>query len=1054
VRLAEVSIRRPVFAAMLNLGLVVLGLVSLARLEMKLEPDIDFPFATVTTELRGASPETVEREVTDVLEEQINAIEGIRHLHSTSEQGLSRIHAEFGLQYDVDVKAQELRDKVAAARARLPVDAEAPLVEKFDLSAVGFLTIVLGGPVGRRELSDFAEHDVKERLERIPGVGGIRITGAREREVRIWLDPLRLSGYGLAIEDVADTLRRENAELASGRIEGARREWSVTTQGKARSVDEFGAIVVAERAGRLIQLRDVAAVEDGMAEERSVARLDGQPGVALEVQQQSGSDLVAATRLIREELEAIRAQAPPGVEVTVLRDYARIIEEQITSILVDMLLAAALVMGVVLVFLRDGRSTLIASLAIPASVIASFTLLHAFDLSLNNMTLMALSLSVGLVIDDAIVVLEAIFRKVEEGAGPVAAALDGTREVGLAVISTTLAVCAVFLPIRFMTSTMGRYFYEFGVTVTVAVAISSLVALTLTPMLASRWLHRSPEQPPALPFRGRSPGRFLERALSALERGYARLLRLALSHRLATLLLAGVTVASGCFVRSTLPVNYFTRDDMSEAQVDAKHPIGTPLAVTARTMRDVEAALARHPEVRTVFGAAGNEVQHEPHKLRLNAMLAPKAERERPIDATFEELRALVAAAVPPGVEVSVGHPEYASTSGDGWSSIQYGIEGPELGELERLASALRAKLEAHPGFVDVRSSHETGRPQVTLEVDRARAADAGVSAVALGRTLRTLLAGEKVGSFEDGGNRHDVRVQVLPEYRDDPGKLDLIRIRSLRGELVPISAAAAVRVESGPVQVRRHNRARMIRLYANTAPGFSLDLAVAQLEAWSDEIGIAPPYALVPGGEAESQAEAGADIAFAMGLGMLAIYMILASLFDSLAHPLTIMTSAPLSFVGGFFALKVAGQSLDVMGMMGLLVLMGLVMKNGILLVDYTNQLRERGMARDEAILRAGPVRMRPVLMTSAALIFGLLPLALSNATGAEFRAPMAIIVIGGLVTSTLLTLVVVPVFYALVDAATARARGAWGRLTPRGRSPARSAGRDPRAAAGAPRA
>jgi HAE1 family hydrophobic/amphiphilic exporter-1 len=1049
VKLAELSIRRPVFAAMLNAGLVVLGVVSLVRLEMKLEPDIDFPFATVSTELRGASPETIEREVTDPLEEQINTIEGIRHLNSTSEQGLSRIHIEFGIQYDIDVKIQEVRDKVAAARPFLPVDAEDSLVEKFDLSTVGFLTIVLGGPVGRRELSDFAEHQLKGRLERIPGVGGIRISGAREREVRIWLDPLRLAGYGLAIEDVADTLRRENTELAGGRIEGTKREWSVTTQGKARTVAEFGEIIVAQRGGRLIQLRDVATVEDGMAEERSIARKDGQPGIALEVQQQSGSDLVAATRLIRRELELIRAQAPPGIEIGVLRDYARIIEEQILSIFLDMLLAAALVMGVVLVFLRSWRSTLIASLAIPASVISSFTLLLAFDLSLNNMTLMALSLSVGLVIDDAIVVLEAIFRKVEQGAEPRTAALEGTREVGLAVVSTTLAVCAVFVPIRFMTSVMGRYFYEFGVTVTVAVAISALVALTLTPMLASRFLRRPPEGAKEGPvFRG------LERALSSLERGYARLLQGALRHRLAAVGLAGVAVVSGCWVRSTLPVQYFTQDDMSEAQIDAKHPIGTPLAVTAGTMRAIEQVVARHPSVRTVFGAAGSEVQHEPHELRMNLMLAPKRERDVPIDATFEELRELVAAAVPPGVEISVGHPEYASSSGEGWSTIQYGIEGPELARLERYAAELRARLEAHPGFVDVRSSHETNRPQVTLELDRARAADAGVSSVALGRTLRTLLAGEKVGSFEDGGQRYDVRVQVLPEYRDDPARLDLVRVRSLRGELVPISAAATLRVESGPVQVRRHNRARAIRLYANTTPEFSLDLAVRQLEEWGREIGIASPYALVPGGEAESQAEAGADIAFAMVLGMLAIYMILASLFDSLTHPVTIMTSAPLSFVGGFFALWIAGQSLDIMGMMGLLVLMGLVMKNGILLVDYTNQLREQGLPRDEAILRAGPVRMRPVLMTSAALIFGLLPLALSDATGAEFRAPMAIIVIGGLVTSTLLTLVVVPVFYSLVDAASERARRAVGRLRPRGGTPARPDGRDPRAAAGAPRA
>jgi len=1025
VKIAELSIRRPVFAAMLNLALVVLGLVSLSRLELKLDPDVDFPYALVRTELRGASPETIEREVTDVLEEQINSIEGIRHLDSTSAQGLSLVHVEFGMEYDVDIKLQEVRDKVALARPLLPLDVEDPIVEKFDFSAMGFLTIVLGGPIGRRELSDFAENDVKERLERIPGVGGVTLAGAREPEVRIWLDPLRLSGYGLAIDDVAETLRAENAELASGRIESATREWSVTTQGKAATIAEFGEIVVAERQGREVRLRDVAVVEDGMAEERSIARLDGRPGVALEVVQQSGSDIVAATRLIREELEQIRARAPAGVEVRVLRDYAAIIEDQISSLLFDMLLAALLVMSVVLVFLRNWRSTLIASLAIPASVIATFAMVYAFDFSLNNMTLMALSLSVGLVIDDAIVVLESIYRKIEGGESPMPAAFSGSREVGLAVVSTTLAVCGVFVPIRFMTSTMGRYFYEFGMTVTVAVAMSSIVALTLTPMLASRLLHREERH-------GRV-SRLLERGLAALERGYAVLLAQALRHKIATVLLAAVTVASGCAVQRTLPMNYFTRDDLSEVEIVAKLPIGTPISVTDRALRAIEDVLRGEPHVRTVFGSAGSDERHEPHKLRLHLRVTPKRERDVPIEAIFEDLRQGIAGVVPEDADFSVSHPAYESSSGDGFSEIMYGVEGPDLATLERLSNALLARLEADPEFVDERSSHEIGRPQITLDVDRGRAADAGVSSVALGRTLRMLLAGEKVGAFEARGNRYDVRVQVLPEYRDDPAKLGLIRVRSLRGELVPITAAATVRVGSGAVEVRRHNRSRMIRVFANTAPGVSLEQAARRVEAWGREIGIAPPYALVPGGNAESQTKATRDIGFAMGLGMLSIYMILASLFNSFTHPLTIMTSAPLSFVGGFFALAVAGQALDMMSMMGLLVLMGLVMKNGILLVDYTNQLRERGMPRDEAILRAGPVRMRPVLMTSAALVFGLLPLALSDAEGSEFRAPMATIVIGGLMTSTALTLVVVPVFYALFDSAIARAgavAGGLGRL------------------------
>ncbi len=774
MNLAEISIRRPVFAAMLILGLVVLGLISLGRLELKLDPKIDFPYAMVVTELRGASPETVEREVTQVLEEQVNSIEGIRNLSSTSSEGLSRLHLEFGLDYDIDVKIQEVRDKVALARPLLPIDVEDPVVQKFDLTAVGFLTVVLGGPLGQRELSDFAENEVKERLERVSGVGGVNVVGSRKREIRIWLDPLRLTGYGLSIDDVADTLRRENAELASGRIEGAEREWSVTTQGKAKNVGEFGEIIVAERGGRAVKLRDVAVVEDGMAEAKSIARLNGNPGVALEVQQQSGSDLVAAAREIRVQLDKIRAQAPPGVEITIARDYAKIIEDQISSVLVDMVLAALLVVAVVLLFLRNYRSTLIAGVAIPTSVISSFTLLYALDLSLNSMTLMALSLAVGLVIDDAIVVLESIFRKVEQGQDSMTAALAGSKEVGMAVVSTTLAVCGVFVPIRFMQSTVGRYFFEFGVTVTVAVCVSALVALTLTPMLASRVLRQTPKEGPVF--------RYLERGLVALERSYERLLHGALRHRVVTALLAAVTVFGGCYVASTLPLNYFTKDDMSEAQVNVKLPIGTPLAVTDRSLREMEAIVAKHPYVRAVFATAGDQRQHEPHKAKLDVLLLPKDERKVPIDTTFEELRSSIVAGVSGLESVTVSHPEYASSSGEGYSEIMYGIEGPNLDRLAFYAHTIEMRMKGDPAFRDVRTSWETGRPEVRLDVDRGRAADVGVSAVALGRTLRTLLAGEKVGSFEDVGERYDVRVQVLPEYRDDPSKIDLIRVRSLDG--------------------------------------------------------------------------------------------------------------------------------------------------------------------------------------------------------------------------------------------------------------------------------
>jgi len=1035
VNLSDVSIRRPVFALMLVLGLVVLGVVSLGRLEMQLDPDVEFPFVQVITELRGASPETIESEVTDILEEQINSLDGIRSLRSTSSEGLSQISIEFRLGQEVDAKMQEVRDKVALARPLLPIDLEEPLVRKFDLADIPILSIVLGGPVPLRELSDLAEHDLAERFERLPGVGGVTLVGAREREVRIWLDPLRLTGYGLSIDDVASTLRSENAEFASGRIEGAEREWAVTTQGKVTRVEDFGELIVAERAGRLVHLRDVAVVEDGLSEARTIARLNGEPGVALEIQRQSGGDAVSIARAVRAEVDEIRAALPAGMQIRIARDYATYIEDQVRSVFFDMVVATFLVILVVLLFLRNVRSTLIAALAIPSSVIASFSFFYLLDLSLNGMTLMALSLAIGLVIDDAVVVLESIFREVEAGEEGTAAAQRGARRVGLAVVSTTLAVCAVFVPITFMQSVIGRYFYEFGVAVTVAVCISTLVALTLTPMLASRWLGGDVTSG----WLFRNLGWFLE----VHERAYAWLLGWSVRHRAMTVLVAAAAIVGGGFVATTLPFDLYSQSDLGEVAVSAKLPVGTPLPVADRSMRSMEELLAAHPEVTDVFSSAGGRLRHEPHRVRLDVFLVDKQER-RPVEETFDDLREQLAAAHPELEQLSVAYPGYGDGGeGAGVSGLEYSLRGPSLARLEAHANALLARMEADPGFADVSSSFETGKPQLTLEIERGRAADLGVAATSVGRTLRTLLAGEKVGSFEEAGRRHDVRVQVLPEYRDDPMKIDLIRVRSMRGELVPIRNAVRMREGEGPVEIRRENRSRQITLRANLKSGIPLGDGAAKIEAWGAELGIEAPDELVAGGSVETMEETGADIAFAFGLALIAIYMVLASLFNSLLHPFTIMMSAPLSFLGGFVALKVAGMSLDMMSGIGILVLMGLVMKNGILLVDYITQLRAEGRSCQEAILEAGPVRMRPVLMTSGALIGGMLPGVFSQGVGSEFFKPMAVIMIGGLITSTLLTLVIVPVIYALLDTGTEKLRALARRLRPAAIETAASRGR-----------
>ena len=1035
LNLPLISIRRPVFALMLNVALVVLGLVSLSRLNTDLNPDVEFPFVTVTTLLEGASPETIETEVTDVLEEQINTIEGIRELTSISSEGVSQIFVEFESGYDVDVKAQHVRERIAPARAELPLDVEAPVVTQLDPDATPILSVMLGGPVSVRELSELAENTVKDRLERLPGVGSIEITGARRREVRIWLDPVRLGGYGLSIDDVRSTLLLENAETGGGRVEGRDREWTVTTSGRVRRGEDFGALIAAERGGRLVYLRDVARIEDGLAEERSIARFNGQTGVSLEVRRRSGTNTVAVAQAVRAEVEALRTELPAGMEITITRDTAVFIEDSIASVFSNMVWGGALVVLVVLLFLRNPRSTLIAALAIPSSVIASFTFFYLSGFTLNVMTLMALALSIGVVIDDAIVVLEVIYRRIEWGEGRRKAAEEGSSQVTLAVISTTLALCAVFVPIAFMTGMVGQWFYEFGMVMTIAVLVSSLFALTLTPMLASRMLRATQGHDPA--------SRALNRALDRLDSLYRVVLRRSLDHKALTVLVAVAAMVGGVLVAGTLPFDLFATEDRGEFNVSVKMPVGTPLRVTAETTRRVEEILAADPEVTNRFATIGGGSRQEPHRAAIYVQVTNKADREEGQLAIMDRLRARLLREVPEAEELVVSPIGWVSGTDDamGARAITYSLRGPVVEDLVVYSERLVERLRGDPAFVDVGSTWETGKPEIEIDIDRDRAADLGVQATVLGRTIRTLLAGEELGSFEERGERYDVRVQVLPEYRDRPDKLELIRIRTASGRLVPITNVADRRLGAGAVQISRQNRSREITIATNGAEGVAQSELVARMEEHGARIGIEPPNSLVASGATQMMQETSVSLLFAFLLAVAAIYMVLASLFNSLVHPFTIMMAAPLSLIGAFLALKVSGLPIDMMSGIGLLVLMGLVMKNGILLIDYINRLRREGHSRREAILEAGPARLRPVLMTALSLIFGLLPVAFSDAAGSEFRASMAVLTMGGMAASTLLTLLVVPVIFDLTDRAVERltgwSRSTYDRLTGFGRRP-----------------
>ncbi|RIK96094.1 MAG: AcrB/AcrD/AcrF family protein [Proteobacteria bacterium] len=1017
MKLADVSIRRPVFAVMLIGGLVVLGLVSIPRLGVDLFPRVEFPIVTVATVLEGASPETVERELSQVLEEAINPIEGIRSLSSQSTDSLSIVYVEFELEYDIREKAQEVRDKVAAKRADLPRDIEAPVIDRVDPDAAPILAVMLSGPESIRSLSEYADKKLKTRLERVPGVGSVTLVGDRAREIRVWIDPVRLGGYGLAIDDVLDALAREHVELPAGRLESGSGEWALKTLGKLTSAPQFERIVLAERQGRVIHLGDVTRVEDGMAEERTVSRLDGQRGVSLQIRRQSGENTVAVATAVKAELEAIRAALPPGYQMRVALDSSVFITSAIHDVFVDLAYGALLAAAVVLLFLRSVRSTGIAALAIPSSLVASFLFFYAFGFTLNTMTLMALSLSIGLLIDDAIVVLENVYRHMEEGEAPAEAASRATDEIGLAVVATTLAVCAVFVPIAFMGGVVGRFFRDFGLVATCAVLISMLVSLTLTPMLCARFLRVE-----------RNPGRVwhaLEGGYVALENVYRRVLAWGLRHRPAVLALALVAVAAGVFAARFAPIEFVIAEDRSEFNVWLKRPLGASLDQTLVTVERLEAALREMPEVRTTFATIGGGAKKRVNEALVYVQLVHKSERDHSQQELMHAVRERVGGLGLELADYAVEEIPFINLPGARSAQLMYAFRGPDVDALQRHAEALVERMRQAGGYADLYLSYETGKPQIDLEITRERAADLGVSAAQIGRTVAALYAGYKAATFEEGGERYDVRVQVRPEYRDDLAKLELVHVRAKGGALVPLRNLVTPRVGSGPVQIDRDSRTRSITVFGNLA-GKSAGDADAEISRFAAELGVGHEIAFEPIGPSQRLRETTSAVLFAFALALVAIYMILASQFDSFVQPLLIMLSAPLSFVGAFVAIALSGHALDVMGQISFLMLMGIVMKNAILLVDYTNTLRSRGAKLFEAVLESGPVRLRPVLMTTVSTVFGMLPVAFGRGDGSEWRNPMGIVCIGGLLTSTLLTLLVVPVAYTyLVEGQGALASG-----------------------------
>ncbi|MCC6766642.1 MAG: efflux RND transporter permease subunit [Deltaproteobacteria bacterium] len=1032
MRISGHSIERPVLATVLSLVIVLAGVIALPRLSNRELPDVDPPIVSVSTIYTGAAPEVVETSVTQPLEDELVGIDGIRHLTSLSREQVSEISIEFDLGRNVDDAANDVRDRVARVRGTLPEEVEDPVVAKSDADAAPIIWMALASErYGQLELSTIAETRLKDRLSKLPGVATIIIAGERRHAMRVWIDNVRLTAANLTIAEVEQALARENVDLPSGRIEGARREFTVRTLGEVASAEEFGALVITERAGEPIRLGDVARVEVGPEDDRNFVRFNGKPSVALGVVRQSKANTVAVADAVLAEVEALRRELPADVMLDVAYDQSTFIRRSVADVTRTIFEAILLVVAVIYLFLRSLRATLVPAVAIPVSVIGTFAFLDLFGFSINTLTLMGLTLAIGLVVDDAIVVLENVTRWVESGTPPREAAHRGMQEISFAVLATTVSVIAVFLPLAFLTDQTGRLFREFGVTVAAAVAISGFVALTLAPMMCAR-LVRPARAEHGVKLR-------LERALQHLTAGYRRLLGVALDRRRVCLAVGAAWFTLGLWLLYVLPREFVPHADRGNILVITEAPEGTTLLETDRYQREVEAIVQSAPNVAKAFSvvafanAGPGAVNRGGMFVTLDPWEARALSQEAVIGTLYPRLHRVAGMLAFPLSPPSLG------TSFDA-TPISLVLQGPDVQQLAVFANEITRRAGEIPGVVNVRSDLVLNKPQVVVDIDRNRAADLGVSVRTIASTLQILLGGLDLSRFKLEGETYKVMVQLQEAFRRRPSELLELYVRGKNGELVPLQSVVRVRESTAPRGLPHFDRLRSATLSASLLPGVPLGASLDRIRALATEVtGDAAGYRLTFSGESEDFYESGNALAFAYLLAIVIIYLVLAAQFESVWHPAVLMIAVALSFTGALATLWLTGATLNLFSQIGLVMLIGLVTKNSILIVEFANQLREQGRDLATATFEASVTRFRPILMTAISTVVGILPIAIGSGAGGELRAPLGIAVAGGVVFSTALTVFVVPAAYLVLENTMARVRAsrpgtAWGRHGGRG--------------------
>ncbi len=1012
MKLSEVSVRRPVLASMMSATLVLFGAISFQRLSVREFPDIDAPIISVSVTLPGANPRVVESTITDILEEELATIEGLRTLTSSSAEQFSNITLEFQLSRDLEAAANDVRDKVARVRGRLPQEILEPVVAKQDNDAQPFIWLALSGAnYTLRQLSDLADRSIKTRLQSLPGVGSAQVYGERRYAMRVWLRSAELAARGLTVQDVEAAIRSRNVETPAGRIESQRREFTVRSLGELKTPEEFADLVVSSRDGRIVRLGDVARLELGAEDYRSILRYNDQTAVGVGVVRQSKANLIEVSDAVEAELPAIRASLPPGVELIKAFDGADFVRSSIREAEETLVLAGILVVLIIFVFLRNLRATLIPGLAIPTSIIAAFGVMYALGFTINNLTLLALILAIGIVVDDAIIVLENAFRHQEAlGKDPTNAAIDGTREIAFAVIATTVALVAVFSPLAFLQGTTGRLFNEFGIAMAGAVIVSSFVALSLTPMLCAKILRVQ-----------RRHGRLynaLERGFQGLAAGYAKGLAVAIERRWAVFLAAGLAVALAVFTFTQLEREFVPSDDRDFFIVFTVAPEGSTMEYTDAYQREVEAILKRTPEVDsyfTVIGFGGN-VAGGISFVRLDDL----DERERGVDEILGSVRPQLF--MIPGVFAFATNPP-AIGGGFRSGSVGFVVRHPDFDSLTVAMDRLTGRARGIAGLINVDTDLRVNKPELTVSFDRNRAEDLGVPVGDVAATLQTMLGGRRVSTFTRDNKLYDVVVRLEADERATPADMRDIQVRGRGDELVQLSALATVLEGVGPRQLNHYNRVRSFTLSASVVPGFALGQVLDSLYAVSDQI-LPAGSDIALSGESRELTESGNALYFAFALAILVVFMVLAAQFESLIHPFTVLLAVPLAVTGALATLLLAGSTLNLYSQIGMVLLVGIVTKNSILLVEYANQLREAGHEIVDAMVSAGRIRLRPILMTAVATIVGAMPIALGLGSGAASRRPLGYAIVGGLAFSTLLTLFLVPVVWILFEQLRERRR------------------------------